>query len=142
MKIIITWYNRADKLVKDASEIKADIATRIASLTTWEAQMDFVASKVAPAIAKRTGAIVVRTRGGGVSFDKADGTRNQTALSCLRYWCSGTDLFAKVGSDAKKEKQFKKEAVAPRKTKRVTQLLVMFNDLSEAERLAFLAGAK
>ena len=32
--------------------------------------------------------------------------------------------------------------VAPRKTKRVAELLAAFHDLSAAERAAFLAGAK
>jgi hypothetical protein len=142
MKSIITWYNKADQLVREAGAIQADIATRIASLTTWEAQMDFVAEKVAPAVAQRTGAIVVRPRTGGVSFDKPDGTRDSTALSALRYWCAGTDLFAPSGSAAKKQQRNKAEQVKPRKTARVSELLAAFHDLSAAERAAFLAGAK
>jgi hypothetical protein len=142
MKSIITWYNKADQLVKEAGAIQADIATRITALTTWEAQMDFVASKVAPAVAQRTGAVVVRTRTGGVSFDKPDGTRDSTALSALRYWCAGTNLFAPSGSAAKKQQRNKVEQVTPRKTAEVKKLLAMFNDLSAAERAAFLAEAK
>jgi len=105
MQTIITWYNKADQLVKDAGSIQSDIAERILALPTREAQMDFVASKVAPAIASRPQykAKVVRTKTGGVSFNKADGTRHSTALSALRYWCARTTLFAPSGSAAKKK---------------------------------------
>jgi len=47
MKAIITWYNKADQLVQEAGAIQKDIAAQILSLPTREAQMDFVASKVA-----------------------------------------------------------------------------------------------
>jgi hypothetical protein len=110
MQTIITWYNKADQLVKDAGAIQADIAERILALPTREAQMDFVASKVAPAIATRYKAKVVRTKTGGVSFNKRDGSRDSTALSALRYWCARTTLFAPSGSAAKKDKpRFKTE---------------------------------
>ncbi len=102
MKAIITWYDKANALVKEAGAIQKDIATQILSLPTHEAQMDFVASKVAPAVATRYKAKVVRTKTGGVSFNKADGTRDSTALSALRYWCARTTLFAPSGSAAKK----------------------------------------
>lgn len=104
MKAIITWYDRADRLVKDAGEIQKDIATRILACATHEAQMNFVANKVAPAIAQRYNAEVVRTKTGGVSFNKSDGTRDSTALSALRYWCARTTLFAPSGSAAKRNK--------------------------------------
>lgn len=140
MKTIITWYNRADQLVKDAHEIQADIADRVVAFKTREEQFDFVAEKVAPAVANRYGASVVRTRTGGVSFEKADGSRDSTALSALRYWLAGTDLMAASGSAHGRNKSEPK--VTPRKTKRVAELLAAFHDLSAAERAAFLAGAK
>jgi hypothetical protein len=102
MKAIITWYNKADQLVQEAGAIQKDIAAQILSLPTREAQMDFVASKVAPAVATKYKAKVVRTKTGGVSFNKADGERDSTALSALRYWCARTTLFAPSGSAAKK----------------------------------------
>lgn len=116
MKAIITWYDRADRLVKDAGEIQKDIATRILALPTREAQMDFVASKVAPAIAARPQykAKVVRTKTGGVSFNKSDGTRDSTALSALRYWCARTTLFAPSGSAAKSRNKTEKPPINKR----------------------------
>ena len=132
MKAIITWYNKADIIVKEAGAIQKDIAERVLALPTWEAQMDFVAEKVAPAVAQRYKAEVVRTRTGGVSFNKSDGSRDSTALSALRYWCAGTTLFAPSGSAAKKSKQTKQDPVA--------KLLSAFEKLSKAEQKRFLAS--
>jgi hypothetical protein len=132
MKAIITWYNKADQLVVEAGAIQKDIAARVLALPTWEAQMDFVAEKVAPAVAQRYKAEVVRTRTGGVSFNKSDGSRDSTALSALRYWCAGTTLFAPSGSAAKKSKQTKQDPVA--------NLLKAFEKLSKAEQKRFLAS--
>lgn len=131
MKAIITWYDRADRLVKDAGEIQKDIATRILACKTREAQMDFVANKVAPAIASRYEAEVVRTKTGGVSFNKADGTRDSTALSALRYWCARTTLFAPSGSAAKKGNTRNKMSA-------VDRLLASFNNLSLKEQREFI----
>lgn len=114
MKAIITWYDRADRLVKDAGEIQKDIATRILACATHEAQMNFVANKVAPAIASRYEAEVVRTKTGGVSFNKSDGTRDSTALSALRYWCARTTLFAPSGSAAKSRNKTEKPPINKR----------------------------
>jgi hypothetical protein len=132
MKAIITWYNKADQLVVEAGAIQKDIAARVLASPTWEAQMDFVAEKVAPAVAQRYKAEVVRTRTGGVSFNKSDGSRDSTALSALRYWCAGTTLFAPSGSAAKKSKQTKQDPVA--------KLLSAFEKLSKAEQKRFLAS--
>lgn len=104
MKALIVWYDKADRLVKEAGAIQKDIASRILACPTLETQMEFVATSVAPAIAKRYKSKVVRTRTGGVSFNKADGTRDSTALSALRYWCARTTLFAPSGSAARKDK--------------------------------------
>lgn len=131
MKAIITWYDRADRLVKDAGEIQKDIATRILACKTREAQMDFVANKVAPAIASRYEAEVVRTKTGGVSFNKADGTRDSTALSALRYWCARTTLFAPSGSAAKKGNTRNKMSA-------VDRLLEAFEKLSLKEQREFI----
>ena len=114
MKAIITWYDKADRLVKDAGEIQKDIATRILACSTRDAQMDFVANKVAPAIAQRYDAEVVRTKTGGVSFNKSDGTRDSTALSALRYWCARTTLFAPSGSAAKSRNKTEKPTINKR----------------------------
>ena len=130
MKTIITWYNNADRLVSDAGEIQADIASRILACKTWEAQMDFVASKVATQVAQRYKAEVVRTNTGGVSFNKPDGTRDSTALSALRYWCARTTLFAPSGSAAKKQARNKLSAV--------DQLLASFEKLSLKEQRQFI----
>lgn len=131
MKAIITWYDKADRLVQEAGEIQKDIAARVLALPTWEAQMDFVASKVAPAIAKHKKAEVVRTKTGGVSFNKADGTRDSTALSALRYWCARTTLFAPSGSAAKKGKTRNKVSA-------VDRLLASFENLSLKEQREFI----
>lgn len=136
MKAIIVWYDKADRLVKDAGAIQKDIASRILACATLEAQMDFVASKVAPAIAKRYKAKVVRTRTGGVSFDKSNGERDSTALSALRYWCARTTLFAPSGSAAKKPrlKTEKPSHIAQRE-----HALKAFKLLSVADRKWFLS---
>ena len=131
MKSIITWYDKADRLVQEAGAIQQDIASRILACNTLEAQMDFVASKVAPAVAKRYGAEVVRTRTGGVSFNKADGTRDSTALSALRYWCARTTLFAPSGSAAKKGNTRNKMSA-------VDRLLASFEKLSLKEQREFI----
>ena len=131
MNAIITWYDSADRLVKDAGEIQQDIASRILACSSREAQMDFVASKVAPAIATRYKAEVVRTKTGGVSFNKADGTRDSTALSALRYWCARTTLFAPSGSAAKK-------STTRNKLSAVDRLLEAFEKLSLKEQREFV----
>ena len=133
MKSIITWYDKADRLVEEAGEIQQDIAARILALPTREAQMDFVASKVAPAIAARPQykAKVVRTKTGGVSFNKSDGTRHSTALSALRYWCARTTLFAPSGSAAKKGNTRNKMSA-------VDRLLASFEKLSLKEQREFI----
>lgn len=105
MRAIIVWYDKADRLVRDAGAIQKDIASRILACPTLEAQMNFVAKSVAPVIAARYKSKVVRTRTGGVSFAKSDGERDSTALSALRYWCARTTLFAPSGSAAKKKKK-------------------------------------
>ena len=130
MKAIITWYDKANALVKEAGAIQKDIATQILSLPTHEAQMDFVANKVAPAVATKYKAKVVRTKTGGVSFNKSDGTRDSTALSALRYWCAGTTLFAPSGSAAKKATRNKLSAV--------DRLLASFEKLSLREQREFV----
>ena len=130
MKAIITWYDKANALVKEAGAIQKDIATQILSLPTHEAQMDFVADKVAPAVATKYKAKVVRTKTGGVSFNKSDGTRDSTALSALRYWCAGTTLFAPSGSAAKKATRNKLSAV--------DRLLASFEKLSLREQREFV----
>lgn len=132
MKAIITWYNKADQLVKDAGAIQADIASRILACKTREAQWQFVVEKVAPAIASRYGCEAVTTRNGTASFNKADGTRDSNALSALRYWCAGTDLMAPSGSANKKSKKTKADPVA--------NLLKAFGKLSKAEQKRFLAS--
>ena len=131
MKSIITWYDKADRLVQEAGAIQQDIASRILACNTLEAQMDFVASKVAPAVARRYNAEVVRTRTGGVSFNKADGTRDSTALSALRYWCARTTLFAPSGSAAKKGNTRNKMSA-------VDRLLASFEKLSLKEQREFI----
>jgi hypothetical protein len=130
MKAIITWYDKANALVKEAGAIQKDIASQILSLPTHEAQMDFVASKVAPAVATKYKAKVVRTKTGGVSFNKSDGTRDSTALSALRYWCARTTLFAPSGSAAKKATRNKLSAV--------DRLLASFEKLSLREQREFV----
>ena len=47
-----------------------------------------------------------------------------------------------IKKDKRGGKRDKKEVVVPRRTKRVTDLLVMFHDLNAAERAAFFAAAK
>ena len=137
---LTAWYAKANDLVKTAGDIQLDIRDALVGLESLDAQWDFVAEQIAPPIAKQLGVVVVRTRTGSVSFDNPDGTRNSTALSKLRYWCELTTLMATSGSAAKRQK--KEPVVTPRKTKRVSDLLKQFNDLSAAERAAFLLDAK
>ena len=139
---LTAWYAKANDLVKTAGDIQLDIRDALVGLESLDAQWDFVAEQIAPPIAKQYDAVIVRTRTGSVSFDNPDGTRNSTALSKLRYWCELTTLMATSGSAAKRQKKEKEPVVTPRKTKRVSDLLKQFNDLSAAERAAFLLDAK
>ena len=73
---------------------------------------------------------------------------SEEAISANRHeaaqkqWNRCIAKYHNVKPDTRGGSRNKKEQVTPRKTKRVSQLLVMFNDLSEAERAAFLAEAK
>lgn len=73
---------------------------------------------------------------------------SEEAISANRHeaaqkqWNRCIAKYHEVKRDARGGNRNKVEQVKPRKTKQVTQLLVMFNDLSAEERAAFLAEAK
>ena len=77
---------------------------------------------------------------GAYKFKNAKGERHVAAQG---QWDRVVDPYHKRSRDDKRGgNRNKVEQVTPRKTARVTELLVMFNDLSAAERAAFLAGVK
>ena len=75
----------------------------------------------------------------GAPVFKVGDARHEPTRNAFRLLVGQAGLVAKVGSQNKRDKT---EKVAPRKTKRVTDLLVMFHDLNAAECAAFFAAAK
>jgi len=140
---VVQFCKDLDKVASNRNSLIAQIATALAKIRSIEAKWAWVHENVAEPIASHfNGRAVIReTRNGSLTFDVKgeEGVRHDAALSRLRALISTTGLMAGSGNT---NVSHKREEVAPRKTKRVTQLLVMFNDLSEAERKAFLAEAK
>lgn len=147
------------KLIADGMALRAtaeqnrkDIANAIVSIPTFEAQWQFVGTEIMPIIAKMKGygnpRIEKVTKGANkdIAYQFVDRKTGKSvsggARNFLRDRLSLTNLLAGVGSTNKAKRPRKEKPVAPRKTKRVSDLLAMFNDLSAAERAAFLLGAK
>lgn len=82
---------------------------------------------------------VILTDEGGYRFKTAKGDEHKTAQ---QQWRRQVDPYHKRVRSNRGGNRNKVEQVTPRKTARVTELLVMFNDLSAAERAAFFAAAK
>ena len=78
-------------------------------------------------------------KNGAYKFKDAKGERHGTAQ---KQWERTVDPYHKRVRDNRGGNRNKVEQVTPRKTKRVSELLVLFNDLSAAERAAFLEGVK
>ena len=135
-----------------AEENRKDIANAIVSIPTLEAQWEFVGTQIMPIIAKMKGynnpriEKVTKGENKDIAYRFVDRKTGKSvtggARNFLRDRLSLTTLLAGVGSTNKSKRSRKEKPVTPRKTKRVTELLVMFNNLSSAERAAFLASAK
>ena len=139
---VVEFCSDLDKVASNRNSLIKQIASALAKIRSKQAKWAWVRENVAEPIAARYKDSILReTRNGTLTFDiKGKGKKqHHTALSKLRALISTTGLAKGSGNTNKRNKT---EEVAPRKTKRVSQLLVMFNDLSEAERKAFLAEAK
>jgi len=123
-----------------ALDILTEVRKRKSPVAQWEWIMENVAKPLAKVMSAKCGVKVEASIGNrGTPVFKVGDERHEPTRSTFRLLVGETGLVAKVGSQNERNKV---EKVAPRKTKRVSQLLVMFNDLSEAERIAFLAEAK
>ena len=120
-------------------DILAEVRKRKNPVAQWEWVMENVAHPLAKVMSAECGVKIEASIGNrGTPVFKVGDERHEPTRNTFRLLIGETGLVAKVGS----QNQRNKTEVAPRKTKRVSQLLVMFNDLSEAERAAFLAEAK
>ncbi len=115
----------------------AELITR--NLDKRGALPDALIAGFAAAHAKHYKCEVILTEQGGYRFKDKDGERHGTAQ---QQWSRTIDPYHNRVRSNRGGARNKQEQVTPRKTKRVTELLVMFNDLSAAERAAFLEGAK
>jgi hypothetical protein len=123
-----------------ALDILTEVRKRKSPVAQWEWIMENVATPLAKVMSAKCGVKVEASIGNrGTPVFKVGDERHEPTRNTFRLLVGETGLVAKVGSQNERNKT---EKVAPRKTKRVSQLLVMFNDLSEAERIAFLAEAK
>lgn len=82
---------------------------------------------------------VTRNGDGAYKFKDAKGERHGSAQ---QQWDRTIDPYHKRARSNRGGNRNKVEQIKPRKTRQVSQLLVMFNDLSAEERAAFLAEAK
>jgi hypothetical protein len=64
----------------------------------------------------------------------------QAHEAAQKQWDRCIAKYHDIKKDKRGGKRDKKEVVVPRRTKRVTDLLVMFHDLNAAERAAFFAA--
>ena len=78
---------------------------------------------------------------GGYRFYKSDeATSANRHEAAQKQWNRCIAKYHGIKKDSRGGKRNKTEKVAPRRTKRVTDLLVMFHDLNAAERAAFFAA--
>jgi len=123
-----------------ALDILTEVRKRKSPVAQWEWIMENVAKPLAKVMSAKCGVIVEASIGNrGTPVFKVGDDRHEPTRNTFRLLVGETGLVAKVGSQNERNKT---ETVAPRKTKRVSNLLAMFNDLSAAERAAFLAEAK
>jgi hypothetical protein len=100
---------------------------------------DELVAGFAQAHAKHYGCKVVQNADGAYKFKDASDERHGTAQ---QQWDRKIDPYHKRARSNRGGNRSKTEQVTPRKTAEVKKLLAMFNDLSAAERAAFLAEAK
>jgi hypothetical protein len=123
-----------------ALDILTEVRKRKSPVAQWEWIMENVAKPLAKVMSAKCGVKVEASIGNrGTPVFKVGDERHEPTRNTFRLLVGETGLVAKVGSQNERNKT---ETVAPRKTKRVSNLLAMFNDLSAAERAAFLAEAK
>lgn len=120
-------------------DILAEVRKRKNPVAQWEWIMEHVAHPLAKVMSAKCDVKVEASIGNrGAPVFKVGDARHEPTRNTFRLLVGQTGLVAKVGS----QNRNKTETVAPRKTKRVTDLLVMFHDLNAAERAAFFADAK
>ena len=86
---------------------------------------------------------IVRNKHGRVSrFENLEGATENHATAASNFYKRYIAQFDPAKRDARGGANKTEPKVTPRKTKRVSEMLVLFNDLSAAERAAFLAAAK
>jgi len=123
-----------------ALDILTEVRKRRSPVAQWEWIMENVAKPLAKVMSAKCGVKVEASIGNrGTPVFKVGDERHEPTRNTFRLLVGETGLVAKVGSQNERNKV---EQVAPRKTKRVSELLALFNDLSAAERAAFLAEAK
>ena len=103
-----------------------------ANLTRGALPADLVAG-FAQAHAKHYGCEVTQNADGAYKFKDANGERHGTAQ---QQWDRKIDPYHKRARSNRGGNRSKTEQVTPRKTARVTEVLIMLNDLSPAERAA------
>ena len=136
---VVSFSADLDKLCLDREKLILDIFTEVNKRKKPEAQWAYLMQDVAEPIAKHYKCEARYTRTGTIAFYDGD-ARHDTATSRFRALVASTGLVSGSGNTNKAQK--KEPEVTPRKTKRVSELLQAFNDLSAAERAAFLLGAK
>jgi hypothetical protein len=84
----------------------------------------------------------VADNGGFRFYTSEEATSANRHEAAQKQWNRCIAKYHDVKRDGRGGSRNKVEKVAPRKTKRVSELLALFNDLTAAERAAFLADAK
>jgi hypothetical protein len=84
----------------------------------------------------------VADNGGFRFYTSEEATSANRHEAAQKQWNRCIAKYHDVKRDGRGGSRNKVEKVAPRKTKRVSELLALFNDLTAAERAAFMADAK
>ena len=84
----------------------------------------------------------VADNGGFRFYTSEEATSANRHEAAQKQWNRCIAKYHDVKRDGRGGSRNKVEKVAPRKTKRVSELLAAFNDLTAAERAAFMADAK
>ena len=121
--------------IKSGSQMRALIQSNLKNGALPDGLVDALAQEHAQCYQ----CAVERNADGAYRFKDSKGERHGSAQ---QQWSRTIDPYHKRARSNRGGARNKQEQVTPRKTKRVTELLVMFNDLSAAERAAFLEGAK
>jgi hypothetical protein len=90
----------------------------------------------------KTGAcfFAVAANGGYRFYTSEEAISANKHTGAQKQWDRCIAEYHDIKKDKRGGKRDKKEVVVPRRTKRVTELLVMFHDLNAAERAAFFAA--